>query len=161
MEAADEGGASRERLIIVQGAAGIRTTATVSFHTGKPIDEQPSHAMPSSFRFSCVRLGATVSSMSFSRNAASYLPEAQAPQPDHNVHEGAPSCVLERTIVRAALERVRKARRGSESGRAARRIRDRLKDARVARNHAMRVAGSAVLVLCDFDSGGGNPGGMQ
>jgi hypothetical protein len=28
------------------------------------------------------------------------LPEAQAPQPDHNVHEGAPSCGLEHTIVR-------------------------------------------------------------
>ena len=33
-------------------------------------------------------LGRTVSSMSFSRNAASYF-EAQAPQPDHNVHDGA------------------------------------------------------------------------
>ena len=34
----------------------------------------PSDATPSSFRFSCVRLGRTVSSMSFSRNAASYFP---------------------------------------------------------------------------------------
>ena len=31
-------------------------------------------ATPSSFRVSCVRLGRTVSSMSFSRNAASYFP---------------------------------------------------------------------------------------
>ena len=34
----------------------------------------PSDVTPSSFRFSCVRLGRTVSSMSFSRNAASYFP---------------------------------------------------------------------------------------
>ena len=34
----------------------------------------PSDATPSSFRFSCVKLGRTVSSMSFSRNAASYFP---------------------------------------------------------------------------------------
>ena len=34
-----------------------------------------------------VRLGRIVSSISFSRNAA-LLPEAQAPQPDHNVHDG-------------------------------------------------------------------------
>ena len=34
----------------------------------------PSDATPSSFRFSCVRLGRTVSSISFSRNAASYFP---------------------------------------------------------------------------------------
>ena len=31
-------------------------------------------ATPSSFRSSCVRLGRTVSSISFSRNAASYFP---------------------------------------------------------------------------------------
>ena len=49
----------------------------------------PNDATPSSFRFSCVRLGRTVSSMSFSRNAASYFPRPKAPQPDHNVHEGA------------------------------------------------------------------------
>ena len=46
-------------------------------------------ATPSSFRSSAVRFGRTVSSISFSRNAASYFSEAQAPQPDHNVHEGA------------------------------------------------------------------------
>ena len=34
----------------------------------------PTAATPSSFRFSCVRLGRTVSSMSFSRKAASYFP---------------------------------------------------------------------------------------
>jgi hypothetical protein len=45
---------------------------------------------PSSFEVSCVRLGRTVSSISFSWNAAFVPPEAQAPQPDHNVHSGAP-----------------------------------------------------------------------
>src|SRR5277367_6259280 len=34
----------------------------------------PSAVTPSSFRFSCVKLGRTVSSISFSRNAASYFP---------------------------------------------------------------------------------------
>jgi len=34
----------------------------------------PSAVDPSSFRFSCVRVGRTVSSISFSRNAASYFP---------------------------------------------------------------------------------------
>jgi hypothetical protein len=34
----------------------------------------PTAVTPSSFRVSCVRLGRTVSSMSFSRNAASYFP---------------------------------------------------------------------------------------
>ena len=34
----------------------------------------PSDATPSSFRFSCVKLGRTVSSMSFSRKTASYFP---------------------------------------------------------------------------------------
>ena len=34
----------------------------------------PNDATPSSFRFSCVRLGRTVSSMSFSRKIASYFP---------------------------------------------------------------------------------------
>ena len=34
----------------------------------------PSAVTPSSFRVSCVRLGRTVSSISFSRNAASYFP---------------------------------------------------------------------------------------
>ena len=34
----------------------------------------PTAVTPSSFRFSCVRLGRTVSSISFSRNAASYFP---------------------------------------------------------------------------------------
>ena len=34
----------------------------------------PTAVTPSSFRVSCVRLGRTVSSISFSRNAASYFP---------------------------------------------------------------------------------------
>ena len=49
----------------------------------------PTAVTPSSFRVSCVRLGRTVSSISFLRNAASILPEAKAPQPDHHVHDGA------------------------------------------------------------------------
>ena len=36
----DEGGASRELPVIARGASGIRTTAAVNFHTGKPIDEE-------------------------------------------------------------------------------------------------------------------------
>src|SRR5262249_53074800 len=40
MEAVDEGGVSRERPVIANGASGIRTTAMVNFHTGKTIDEE-------------------------------------------------------------------------------------------------------------------------
>ena len=40
MEGIDDGGASQERPIIARGAAGIRTTAMVSFHTGKAIEEE-------------------------------------------------------------------------------------------------------------------------
>src|SRR5512133_3626175 len=40
MDVVDEGGASQERPIIARGASGVRTTATVNFHTGKPIDEE-------------------------------------------------------------------------------------------------------------------------
>ena len=70
----------------------------------------PSAVTPSSFRSSAVRLGRTVSSISFSRNAASYFSEAQAPQPDHNVHDGAhnqwwrASSAGERSVSRAACE---------------------------------------------------------
>jgi hypothetical protein len=39
----EEGGASQERPIIARGASGIRTTATVDFHTGKAIDEEHEH----------------------------------------------------------------------------------------------------------------------
>jgi type III restriction enzyme len=35
MEVVDEGGESRERAIIAPGAAGVRSTRTVDFHTGK------------------------------------------------------------------------------------------------------------------------------
>ena len=123
MEAVDEGGANEERLIIVQRAAGIRTTATVSFFT-------PASRLTNSQRRDAKLLQVLVRQARKNRLVyvilAEYrlvLPEAQAPQPDHNVHEGARSCGLEHTIVRAALERVRRARRGSESARAARRIR--------------------------------------
>jgi hypothetical protein len=51
----------------------------------------PTETTPSSFSVSCVRLGRTVSSISFSRNARLILRAAQAPQPDHNVHDGAPT----------------------------------------------------------------------
>jgi hypothetical protein len=44
--------------------------------------------------WAAVSLGRTVSSISFSRKAAFIPPEAQAPQPDHNVHEGAHSRLL-------------------------------------------------------------------
>ena len=40
MEVVDDGGASQERPVIARGASGIRTTATVNFHTGKDIDEE-------------------------------------------------------------------------------------------------------------------------
>jgi len=40
MEIVDDGGVSQERPIIARGASGIRTTATVNFHTGKAIDEE-------------------------------------------------------------------------------------------------------------------------
>jgi type III restriction enzyme len=40
MDVVDDGGASQERPIIARGASGIRTTATVNFHTGKAIDEE-------------------------------------------------------------------------------------------------------------------------
>ena len=40
MEVVDEGGASQEIPVIARGASGIRTTATVNFHTGKAIDEE-------------------------------------------------------------------------------------------------------------------------
>jgi type III restriction enzyme len=39
MEVVDEGGESRERAIIAPGAAGVRSTRTVDFHTGKPLHE--------------------------------------------------------------------------------------------------------------------------
>ena len=45
---------------------------------------------PKSFRSSAVRLGRTFSVISLSRNAASYLPEAKAPQPAHHVHKPRP-----------------------------------------------------------------------
>src|SRR5262249_33978053 len=50
----------------------------------------PNDVTPSSFRSSAVRVSRTVSSMSFSRKIPSYFPEAQAPQPDHNVHNQRP-----------------------------------------------------------------------
>jgi type III restriction enzyme len=39
MEAVDYGGASRERPVLAQGAARVRSTRTVDFHTGKPLHE--------------------------------------------------------------------------------------------------------------------------
>ena len=45
----------------------------------------PIAVTPSSFRVSCVRLGRTVSSISFSRKAASCF-SRPTPQPDHDVH---------------------------------------------------------------------------
>ena len=48
----------------------------------------PTIPTPRSFRSSAVRLGRTVSSISFSRNAASYLFEAEAPQPTPDIHDG-------------------------------------------------------------------------
>jgi len=39
MEVVDEGGESRERAIITSGAAGVRSTRMVDFHTGKPLHE--------------------------------------------------------------------------------------------------------------------------
>ena len=70
--------------------ASLRSAAMAS----RSLRRCPRAATPSSFRFSAVRLGRTVSSISFSRNAASYCPEAKAPQPDHDVHDGAraPPC---------------------------------------------------------------------
>ena len=40
MRVVSEDGASQERPVIPRGPSGMRTTATVDFHTGKPIDEQ-------------------------------------------------------------------------------------------------------------------------
>jgi type III restriction enzyme len=37
MEVVDEGGQSRERAVIVSGAAGVRSTRVVDFHTGKDL----------------------------------------------------------------------------------------------------------------------------
>jgi hypothetical protein len=53
----------------------------------------PTAVTPSSFRVSCVKLGRTVSSISFSRNAASYFPRPRL-RSDHNVHDGAPNSGL-------------------------------------------------------------------
>ena len=40
MEVVDEGGESQERAVIAAGAAGVRSTRFVDFHTGKAIDEE-------------------------------------------------------------------------------------------------------------------------
>jgi type III restriction enzyme len=39
MEVVDSGGASQERAVIAPGAAGTRSTRTVDFHTGKPLND--------------------------------------------------------------------------------------------------------------------------
>jgi type III restriction enzyme len=59
-----EDGASQERPVIPRGPSGTRTTATVDFHTGKPIDEQ--------FVSKC-HLNAAVFDSNWERQAAAIL----------------------------------------------------------------------------------------
>ena len=49
----------------------------------------PEDVTPSSFRSSCVRLGRNRLVYLVVAECRLVLPEAQAPQPDHNVHGGA------------------------------------------------------------------------
>ena len=57
-----------------QRRAPCRSPHTQSSDGIEQLHRCPTAATPSSFRVSCVRLGRTVSSISFSRNAASYFP---------------------------------------------------------------------------------------
>jgi type III restriction enzyme len=52
MEAVDDGGASRERPVLAPGAAGVRSTRIVNFHTGKELhDAQRCHLNAAVFDF--------------------------------------------------------------------------------------------------------------
>ena len=64
-------------LDVVAASTEWRLTARVVTQSSDGIEQLepvPDAVTPSSFRVSCVRLGRTVSSISFSRNAASYFP---------------------------------------------------------------------------------------
>jgi type III restriction enzyme len=69
MEVVDDRGESQERAVIASGAAGIRSTRMVSFHTGKAIDEE---------KVKKCHLNAAVFDSSWERQAAEILDEHPA-----------------------------------------------------------------------------------